>query len=103
MVIERNRRNYFSVGNILTILGMIGAIASVWVATAADNADTKRRVTAVESRQQEDRETTQRSVSEVKGDVKQIKSDVQSILLKLEAMQATQNERVRLERRRMEQ
>ena len=84
---EKDRRHFVSLGNVLTILAFAGALATGWVALAADSADTKRRVTVVEARQQEDRQTTQVIVKEVKDDVKETKHDVQLILRKLVEME----------------
>lgn len=79
-----------SLANVLTSLGMLGALAGVWGTLSADNADTKRRVTVVEGRQAEDRSTVQRDQREIKQDVKQVASDVQQILRKLDVIEAAQ-------------
>jgi hypothetical protein len=104
--VEKERRHYLSLGNVLTLLGMAGAIAASYAALSADNADTKRRVTVVESRQSEDRGNTQKLIhekaadlkgelTETKNQVKQIGSDVQRILIKLEAMEAVRRHEAR--------
>ena len=87
MSLEKERRHFVSLGNVLTILGFAGALATGWVTLASDNADTKRRVTTVEDRQHEDRQTTQVIVKEVKDDVKETRQDVQLILRKLVEME----------------
>ena len=59
----------------------------VWVGTiAADNADTKRRVTQVEERQKEDRKEIKENVKETQADVKDVKKDVEQIRILLEGM-----------------
>lgn len=77
----------FSLGNVLTILGMLAAIGASWATLSADNADTKRRVTVVEERQKEDRREIKQSVKETQQDVKDVKNDVQQIRIMLERMQ----------------
>jgi hypothetical protein len=89
----------FSLGNALTILGMLIAIGASWATLSADNADTKRRVTVVEDRQVEDRNAYKVNQHEIKQDVKEVKSDVQTILRKLEAMEAVQKSERRREQR----
>ena len=77
----------FSLGNVLTILGMLAAIAASWATLSADNADTKRRVTTVEDRQKEDRRATTKSLEKVESKLETVGADVQKILGKLEAME----------------
>ena len=100
MPIEKERRSYFSIANILTILGMVGAIAGSYAAMSADNADTKRRIAALETRNEEVRREIKDVAHEIKGDVKEVKSDVQTILRKLDSMQAVERDRSERERRR---
>ena len=71
---------------IASLASVVGLVA--WVATVAgDQADTKRRVTTIESRQAEDRETIRRDQTEIKQDMKEVKADVQTILRKLVEME----------------
>ena len=76
-----------SLGNVLTVLGMIAGLAATWATLSADNADTKRRVTVMEERQKEDRREIKQSVKETQQDVKDVKNDVQQIRIMLERMQ----------------
>lgn len=78
-------------GLVLALLGIGGYVAAI----AADHADTKRRVTTVEQRQTEDRQTVQRDQREIKRDVKDIGENVQVILRKLDAIEAAQRARER--------
>ena len=87
---EKERRNFISLGNILTILGMFGAVGLAWGERVADNADTKRRVSVIEQRQLEDRVANQADRKELKSDVKETNANVQKILRKLEAMEAVE-------------
>ena len=99
MPLEKERRSYFSAANILTLLMMLGALAGVWAGNAAENADTKRRLSVVESRQEETRREIKDTAHEIKQDVKDTKTDVQLILRKLDTMEALQRQRVERERR----
>jgi hypothetical protein len=74
---------------VLSLLGIGGYV----VAIAADHADTKRRVSNVESRQAEDRAETKNDVKEVKQDIKDVKKDVEQIRLLLERMRQERRER----------
>lgn len=89
MNVEKNRHTYFSLANVLTLLAMTGAIATVWVALAADNAKQKERV-----------DNLNEETKEIKRDVKDTKENVQLILRKLEGWEATQRERDRQARER---
>lgn len=75
-----------SLGNVLTIIGMLAALGATWGTLSADAAATKQRVGTVEKRQEEDREQIRRDQREIKDDVKDVKSDVQQIRLLLEGM-----------------
>ena len=78
---------------------MLGAIAGVYAGNAAENADTKRRLTVVEARQEEARREIKETAHEIKLDVKDTKNDVQLILRKLDTMEALQRQRAERERR----
>jgi hypothetical protein len=71
------------------VVGVL-VIGSYVVAIAGDNADTKRRVTNIEQRVAEDRVEVKRDVREVKQDVKDVKNDMQTILRKLDQIEAGQ-------------
>ena len=75
-----------SLGNILTVLGMLAALGGVWGTLSADNADTKRRVTTVEKRHDDDRKETREDQKEIKQDVRETKEQVQQIRILLERM-----------------
>ena len=90
MKIEHNRRSFVSIGNVLTILGMFGALAVSYATLSADSADTKRRITTLEQRNEETRKEIKDVAHEIKGDVKEVKGDVQLILRKLDSMEAVQ-------------
>ena len=75
----------------LVSLGIaLGGVAAAWADLTADSRETKRRVTTVEQRQAEDRTDARRDQREIKTDIKDTKRDVQTILLKLESIQAEQ-------------
>ena len=82
-----------SLGNILTILAMLGTIGGVWATLAADNSKRDLKIDQVEKRQEEDRKETKDTVREVKQDVKTIATDVQKILIKLEAAEVRERGR----------
>lgn len=71
-------------------LSLLGAIISAWVALAADNADTKRRVSSLEQQHAEQREEARSVTKEIKSDIKETKQDVQTVLRKLETLEALQ-------------
>lgn len=92
---DKERRHYISVGNVLTMLGFAGAIAASYATLSADNATTRQRITDLEHRNAETRQDLKATgqeikaeVKEVKGDVKEVKGDVQLILRKLDAIEA---------------
>lgn len=89
--VEKDKRRFVSPGNILTILAMFGAVATAYATLAADNADTKRRVSTVEERQGEARREIKDITHEIKVDVKEVKGDVQLILRKLGEMEAVRH------------
>lgn len=74
-------------GTALAIVVALGGISAAWTNLAADNADTKRRVTTIEQRQEEDRRTLRDEQREIKDDVKDVKSNVDLILRKLDRME----------------
>ncbi len=96
MSLERDRRKFMSVGNVLTILTMLGALAASYATLSADNATTKQKIADLEKRNEETRKEIRDVAHEIKSDVKETKSDVQLILRKLDTMEAVQ----RAERRR---
>lgn len=98
--IEKERRQFLSLANVLTLLGMAGAIVGSYAAISADNADTKRRVTHLEAGEQKTHSLIKENAQEVKNEVRETKDAVQLILRKLDAMEAVQRERERRERER---
>lgn len=98
--VGKERRTYFSLANVLTLLAMAGSLAAVWATNAADNADTKRRVTHLEQGSQATRNLIKDTVDPVARDVKETKDSVNMILQELRSMQAVERERerARLER-----
>jgi predicted Rossmann fold nucleotide-binding protein DprA/Smf involved in DNA uptake len=76
MSLEKERRHFVSLGNVLTMLGMTGALATGWVTLAADSAQQKERV-----------DNLREQAKEIKADVKETKRDVQTILRKLVEME----------------
>ena len=89
MPIEKERRSYFSLANVLTILAMLGAMAGVYATNAADNAKQKERV-----------DNLKEETKEIKRDVKDTKHSVELILRKMEGWEAAQRERDRQARER---
>ena len=83
MPVEKERRHFVSLGNVLTILGMLGAVGASYVTLASDSATTKQRLATLEKRNDETR-------TEIKSVAHEIKGDVQLILRKLDAMEAVQ-------------
>jgi len=82
MAIEKERRSYFSVANVLTLLAMGGAIAVTYGDNRAENARQKERV-----------DNLGKTISEVKRDGKDTNQKVELILRKLEAMEAVDFDR----------
>jgi len=90
---EKDRRRFMSLGNVLTILGMLGAVAASYGTLSADNARQKERV-----------DTLKEETKEIKKDVKDTKESVNLILQHLKAMEARreadrEHERERNQRR----
>lgn len=79
-----------SLGNILTVLGMIGAMSAGYATLAADNAQQKERV-----------DNLKEQAKDIKKDVQETKENVQLILRKLDSMEAERraSERRAAERR----
>jgi uncharacterized membrane protein (DUF106 family) len=86
MPIEKERRKYVSLGNLLTILVMAGAIAGTYAQSAAENAKQKERV-----------DNLAKQIDEVKKDGKDTNQKVELILRKLDAMEAVDFDRRRRE------
>ena len=90
MPVEKERRHFVSLGNVLTLLVMAGGVAGTYAALASDNASTKERLATLEKRNDETRTEIKSVAHEIKWDVKEVKGDVQLILRKLDAMEAVQ-------------
>lgn len=90
-----------SLGNVLTLLGMLGAIAGSYAALSADNADTRRRVTHLEAGELKTHQLIKENSKEIKDDIKETKDGLNVILQEIRAMQAVQRDRERrdIERR----
>ncbi|MDZ4250889.1 MAG: hypothetical protein U0990_12505 [Candidatus Nanopelagicales bacterium] len=86
MSIEKERRKYVSLGNLLTILAMAGAIAGTYAQSAGEQAKQKERV-----------DNLTKQIDEVKKDGKDTNQKVEQILRTLEAMQAVDFDRRRRE------
>lgn len=67
---------------------MLAAVGATWGTLSAENADTKRRLSTLEQRNDETRQEIKNVAHEIKGDVKEVKGDVQLILRKLDSMEA---------------
>lgn len=74
----------------IAALSLLGAVVTAWVAVAADNADTKRRVTSLEQQHAEQKQEQKQAVQELKKDVNDVKQDVQTVLRKLDTLEALQ-------------
>ena len=81
-----------SVGNILTILALAGSLGAVYADSSAESAKQKERV-----------DNLKEQTKEIKADVKETNSNVQKILLKLEAMEASRAAEARAARDRARQ
>lgn len=79
MPIEKDNRRWVSLGNILTLLCMAAAVAVSYADNRVENAKQKERV-----------DNLKVEVREIKDDVKETKRDVQTILRKLDRIEATQ-------------
>jgi len=83
------------------VLAIAGSSTTVYVSVAGDLRETKTKVDQNERRILEDRQASTIDRREIKNDVKQIGSDVQIILRKLDAQDAREKERAeRLRRER---
>lgn len=76
-----------SLGNVLTILGMLAAVGASWATLSADNAKVQEKVRVLEERQKEDRREIKQNVKETQQDVKDVKNEVTQIRILLERMQ----------------
>ena len=96
MSLEKERRKYLSIGNVIAGLMFLGALGGVWGTLAADSATNKQRLSTLEQRNDETRKEIKDVAHEIKVDVKEVKNDVQQILRKLDSMDAVQrSERTR--------
>ena len=86
MPIEKERRKYLSLSNVLTLLAMGGAIAAGYADNRVENATQKTRV-----------DNLSKTIEEVKKDGKDTNQKVELILRKLEAMDAVDFDRRRRE------
>ena len=75
------------IGTMLAVLIALATAGGVWAELHAQNADTKRRVTTLEQRQEEDRRTLRSEQREIKSDVKEVKGSMELILRKLDRME----------------
>ena len=89
MPLEKDKRRFASIGNILTILTMAAAVAMSYADNRVENARQKERVDALKEQ-----------AHEIKKDVKETKENVQLILRKLDAMEAAQKATERADARR---
>jgi hypothetical protein len=86
MSLEKERRKYVSLGNLLTILAMAGAIAGTYAQSSAEQAKQKERV-----------DNLTKQIDEVKKDGKDTNRKVELILRKLDAAEAVDFDRRRRE------
>ena len=86
-------RSNISLGNILTLLTMAGALLVFWLNVSMDAGAQKQRIDTVEKRQNEDRVDTKEKLKEINSDVKQISGDVQRILRSLERLEGREEGR----------
>lgn len=77
MSLNKERRHFVSIPNVLTILAMAGGLAAGWITLAADSATQKERITNVASQ-----------VVEIKQDVRDTKQNVELILRKMIEIEA---------------
>lgn len=77
-----------SLGNILTLLSMAGALVAGGLALSADQERVRARLDNLEQRNQETRQELRTTAQEIKADVKEVKQNVDLILRKLDAMEA---------------
>ena len=89
MAIERERRQFLSLGNDLTILGMLGALGTAWATLAAENAQQRERV-----------DNLREQVREIKTDGKEMKANIHLIIRKLDAAEAVRVAERRADRAR---
>lgn len=87
---DNNKKNGLDLKTALIILGIIGGPLAVWGEAQLERGSTKEKISTIERRQQEDRDTSHADQREIKQDIKEVKSDVQTILRKLEGMEAVQ-------------
>ena len=86
MPIEKERRKYLSLSNVLTLLAMAGAIVVSYADNRVENATQKTRV-----------DNLAKQIDEVKKDGKDTNQKVELILRKLDAMDAVDFDRRRRE------
>ena len=86
MPIDKDRRRYVSLGNVLTVLAMTGGIVVSYADNRVENATQKTRV-----------DNLAKQIDEVKKDGKDTNQKVELILRKLDAMDAVDFDRRRRE------
>lgn len=91
--VDKDRRKIMTPGNVLTALGMLGAMAVSYATLSADNADTKRRVQHLEAGEVKTHQLIKENASDIKREVSETKNNVEIILRELRSMQAVDRER----------
>lgn len=79
-----------SLSTILSVIGMVAALAGSWFVWGQQAGELRQRVTTVEERQKEDRKVLREDQKEIKGDLKEVKSEVQQIRILLEQLKRGQ-------------
>lgn len=93
---DEKKNGRFHIGTAVIVLGMIGGPLAVWGDSQRKDAVRDEKITNVEKRQAEDRQTTKESLRQVDTKVERIDENVQQILQTIKAMEAVQ----RADRRR---
>ena len=97
---EKDRRKFVSIGNILTILAMLGSLVAGGWTLASEQERVKARIDRLEEQNKNTREELKTTAHEIKVDVKEVKTNVDLILRKLDSMEAVRASERRAERDR---
>lgn len=91
--VEKDRRTYLSLTNVLSMLLLFTMLGAGWMTLASENTDTKRRVTVLEGRQAEDRKNAKQAQEKLEGKLDKVDDNVQAILREIFAMKRLRRER----------
>jgi uncharacterized protein HemX len=90
---EKSKNGRLSLATAISLVVAVASIGGSWFVWGQQTGRLTEKVETLEKRQAEDRATFRRDQGEIKNDVKEVKQDVQTILRKLDSMDAAQRAR----------